>query len=169
MNKEESSCKEEVFNSLYRELSPALRNFIFFKSGDNDQSFDIVQEAFIKLWNNCGKVPPSKAKSFLYTVSNNLFLNTVSHRKVVLKFRKDKKQELNEQSPQFLLEEKEFGERLSDAISELTEMQRTAFLLNRVEGKKYKEIAEILGISEKAAGKRIHDALAALRTKIEKI
>jgi RNA polymerase sigma-70 factor (ECF subfamily) len=169
MNKEKNSCNEEVFNSLYRELSPALHNFIFFKSGNRDQSLDIVQEAFIKLWNNCGKVPPAKAKSFLYTVSNNLFLNAVSHQKVVLKFRKNKSMDLNEQSPQYLLEEKEYGERLSEAIANLTEMQRTAFLLSRVEGKKYREIAEILGISEKAAGKRIHDALEALRTQIEKI
>ena len=169
MQEEKNSCKEEVFDSLYRELSPMLRNFIFFKSGNRDQSHDIVQEAFIKLWNNCAKVPPSKAKSFLYTVANNLFLNVVSHQKVVLKFRKEKKIDLNEQSPQYLLEEKEFGERLSKAIANLTEMQRTAFLLSRVEGKKYKEIAEILGISEKAAGKRIHDALESLRTQIEKI
>jgi RNA polymerase sigma-70 factor (ECF subfamily) len=38
-----------------------------------------------------------------------------------------------------------------------------------VEGKKYREIAAILGISEKAAGKRISDALETLRLHIEKI
>ena len=169
MSKGKNSCKEDVFNSLYRELSPMLHNFIYFKGGRKEQSYDIVQEAFIKLWNNCGKVPPAKAKSYLYTVANNLFLNAVSHQKVVLKFRKERGNELNEQSPQYLLEEKEYGERLEKAIANLTEMQRTAFLLSRVEGKKYREIAEILGISEKAAGKRIHDALEALRTQIEKI
>jgi RNA polymerase sigma-70 factor (ECF subfamily) len=169
MKNEKDSCKEEVFNTIYREYSQSLRNFVFFKCADTAQSHDITQEAFIKLWNNCKKVAPEKAKSFLFTVANNLFLNVVAHKKVVLNFKKEKTSGLNEQSPQYLLEEKEFGERLSQAIAGLTEVQRTAFLLSRVEGKKYKEIAEILGISEKATGKRIHDALEALRTQIEKI
>jgi RNA polymerase sigma-70 factor (ECF subfamily) len=169
MKNEKDSCKEEVFNSIYREYSQSLRNFIFFKCTDTAQSYDITQEAFIKLWKNCKKVSPEKAKSFLYTVANNLFLNTVAHNKVVLNFKKEKTFEINKQSPQYLMEEQEFGERLSKAIADLTELQRTAFLLSRVEGKKYKEIAEILGISEKAAGKRIHDALEALRIQIENI
>ena len=67
------------------------------------------------------------------------------------------------------MEEKEYGERLQKALSDLTEIQRTAFLMSRVEGKKYREIAEILGISEKATGKRIGDALEALRNRLEKI
>ncbi|MBT8263222.1 MAG: RNA polymerase sigma factor [Bacteroidia bacterium] len=169
MKNEKDSCKEEVFNALYRDYAQSLRNFVFFKCTDSAQSHDITQEAFIKLWKNCAKVTPSKAKSFLYTVANNLFLNSVAHQKVVLNFRKTKGSGLDEQSPQFLLEEKEYGERLFKAIDNLTEMQRTAFLLSRVEGKKYKEIAEILNISEKAAGKRIHDAMEALRRQIDKI
>ena len=169
MNKEKDTCKEEVFNTLYRDHSQSLHNFLYFKTTNKDQSHDIAQEAFIKLWNNCKKVSPEKAKSFLFTVANNLFLNAVAHQKVVLNFKKSKTIVINEQSPQYLLEEKELESRLNKAIADLTEVQRTTFLLSRVEGKKYKEIAEILGISEKAVGKRIHDALEALREQIEKI
>jgi len=169
MNKEKDTCKEEVFNALYRDHAQSLHNFLYFKTTNKDQSHDIAQEAFIKLWNNCKKVSPEKAKSFLFTVANNLFLNAIAHQKVVLNFKKSKTTVINEQSPEYLMEEKEFEARLNKAIADLTEVQRTAFLLSRVEGKKYKEIAEILGISEKAAGKRIHDALEALREQIEKI
>jgi RNA polymerase sigma-70 factor (ECF subfamily) len=49
----------------------------------------------------------------------------------------------------------------------LTEAQRTAFLLHRIEGKKYQEIADMLGISVKAVEKRIHGALVTLREEIE--
>lgn len=167
MLKEENSCKEELFDELYRTYAPAIRNFIFFKNSDKEQSNDVCQEAFIKLWENCKKVPPAKAKSFLYTVANNLFLNRIAHQKVVFTYQNSKKGGLNEQSPEYLLEEKEFEERLNRTIAGLTEMQRTAFLMSRIEGKKYKEIAEILKISEKAAGKRIHDALEAIRASIE--
>ena len=58
---------------------------------------------------------------------------------------------------------------MENAISNLTESQRTAFLLHRIEGKKYAEIAEIIGISVKAVEKRIHGALVSLRLEIEQI
>jgi RNA polymerase sigma-70 factor (ECF subfamily) len=42
-------------------------------------------------------------------------------------------------------------------------------MLNRVEGKKHKEIAELLGISRKAVEKRIYSALKQLRQDIDGI
>lgn len=160
-------CKESVYNSLFRNLAKPIYHFIYYKCGDEMQAKDLVQEAFIKLWENCHKVPESKAKSFLYTVCNNAFLNEVAHKKVVLRFAEKKQPENNNQSPQFLLEEKEFDTRLQKAIANLTEAQRTAFLLNRIDGKKYREIAGILNISIKAVEKRISQALASLRQEIE--
>ena len=67
------------------------------------------------------------------------------------------------------MEENEFKNKLQNAISNLTEGQRTAFLLNRIEGKKYREIAVILEISVKAVEKRMSLALASLRKEIENI
>ena len=55
------------------------------------------------------------------------------------------------------------------ALENLTNGQREAFLLNRIEGKKHKEIAELLGISSKAVEKRIYSALKRLRKDIEGI
>jgi len=40
-------------------------------------SEDVAQDAFVKLWENCGKVTREKAKSYLFTIANNLFLNKV--------------------------------------------------------------------------------------------
>ncbi|NNL80851.1 MAG: RNA polymerase subunit sigma-70, partial [Flavobacteriaceae bacterium] len=42
-------------------------------------------------------------------------------------------------------------------------------LLNRIEGKKHKEIAEMLGISTKAVEKRIYSALNKLRETIKEL
>jgi RNA polymerase sigma factor (sigma-70 family) len=64
------------------------------------------------------------------------------------------------------MEENEYMDRLQRAIENLTEEQRTAFLLNRIEGKKHKEIAEMLGISRKAVEKRIYKALDKIREQI---
>ena len=44
-------------------------------------------------------------------------------------------------------------------LANLTEAQRVAFMMNSVEGKRFKEIAELLEISTKAVEKRIYGAL----------
>ena len=58
---------------------------------------------------------------------------------------------------------------LENAIAKLTEAQRVAFLMNRVEGKRFKEIAELLDISTKAVEKRIYGALKKLRKDIDEL
>lgn len=169
MEKETTICKEQAFDAVYKTHVQSLRNFMFFKTKDKDASYDLVQEAFLKLWQNCAKVAPGKAKSYVFTIANNLFLNTVAHQKVRFKYVEGAQRKSDHYSPEFLLEEKEFGEKLQNALNSLTELQRTAFLMSRVEGKKYKEIAAIYNISEKAAGKRVLDALEKLRESIENL
>jgi RNA polymerase sigma-70 factor (ECF subfamily) len=96
-------------------------------------------------------------------------LNEVKHQKVVLKFQQDKPTSHTNESPEFLLEEHEYSLKLQKAISNLTEAQRVAFLLNRIEGKKHKEIALLLNISTKAVEKRIYGALKKLKEEIKEL
>ena len=70
---------------------------------------------------------------------------------------------------EFLMEEDQYRQKLEKAISNLTEAQRVAFLMNRVEGKRFKEIASLLDISTKAVEKRIYGALKKLRQDIEEL
>lgn len=168
-NLHDNICNENIFSSIFNRHSKDLHNFLYYKYGDKLNPQDKVQEAFIKLWENCGKIAPEKAKSFLFTVANNLMLNAVAHQKVVLKFQKTKPKSSTHETPQFIMEENEYMIKLQKAISNLTEAQRVAFLMNRIEGKKHKEIAELLSISTKAVEKRIYGALKQLRQEIEGI
>ena len=161
-------CKEQTYSNLFTNHSRLIFNYIYYKCGNEESAHDIVQEAFVKLWENCAKVPVENAKAFLYKVSNNLFLNQVKAKKVALKYAR-KTEEVSNISPEYILEEKQYKEKLDNAIANLTEAQRTAFLLNRIDGKKYAEIAEILNISVKAVEKRIHGALVSLRNEIDGI
>ncbi len=166
----DNCCEESVFAKLHRLHARDLHDFIYYKFGEEHNPKDKVQVAFMKLWENCKNISVDKAKSFLFSVANNSTLNVIKHKKVVLKYElKANKNDNDIEDPQFLMEEKEYMARYQKALSHLTEEKRVAFLLNRVEGKKHKEIAEILGISRKAVEKRIYTALDQLRKEIDGI
>lgn len=158
-------CEEEVFSGLFKTNSKTIFNYIYYKFGNEEKAYDVVQEAFVKLWENCAKVSPEKAKSYVYTIANNLYLNVIKAEKVRLKYA-DRTNNTSYESPEFLLEEKEYKEKLDRALNSLPENQRTTFLLNRIDGKKYAEIAEMEGVSVKAIEKRMHLALKTLRNQI---
>ncbi len=162
-------CEEAIFSSFYNKHVQNLFQFLYYKFGEKLNPDDKVQEAFLKVWQNCHKISLDKAKSYLYTTANNLMLNQVNHEKVKLKYQEIPKQEFTNESPEFLMEENQYYEKLQNAIANLTEAQRVAFLLNRVEGKRFKEIAEILEISVKAVEKRVYGALKKLREDIKEL
>lgn len=163
-------CEEFYFNSFYLEHIQAVNNFAFYKCGDKAASLDFVQDAFTKIWENCSKIDFAKAKTYLFTTVNNLFLNTVRHQKVVMNYAKASPyMDRTDLSPEYLLEEDEFKKKLQAVISDLSEEQREVFLLNRIEDKKYREIAEMLDISQKTVEKRMSRALKILRNKLEGI
>jgi len=161
-----SVCENETYKHLFNEHSASIRNFIYYKCGDIQQAEDIAQEAFIKLWDNCSKVVFEKARSFLYTVARNSFLNEVAHKKIVLQHQVHLPSDRTNESPEFLLEEKEFMVKLKKVIADLPEKQREVFLLSRIDKKKYSEISEMLDISVKAVEKRMSQALIRMREQI---
>ncbi len=162
-------CNETLFNSIFKKYAKDLHDFLYYKFGEHLDPKDKTQEAFIKLWENCAKVTPEKAKSYVFTIGNNLMLNETKHQKVVLKYQKNIPKSHTNETPEFIMEGNEYMQKLQLAISNLTEAQRIAFLLNRVEGKRHKEIAALLGISTKAVEKRIYGALKKLREDIDTI
>ena len=170
MNNEiKSVCEEKTYKLIFDSHSKALFNFIYYKCGDSEQAKDIVQEAFIKLWNNCSNVIFDKSKSFLFTVARNLFLDEVAHKKIVLQHKSTLAPDRTDETPEFLMEEKEFMVKLKKAIADLPEKQREVFLLSRIDKKKYSEISDMLGISIKAVEKRMSQALVILRDKIGQV
>ena len=162
-------CEDHIFSKVFKTHSKTVFNYIFYKFGNEEKAHDAVQEAFVKLWQNCAKVSPEKAKSYVYTVANNLYLNVIKAEKVRLKHANSLSNDRTNESPEFLMEEKEYKVKLDNALNALPENQRTTFLLNRIDGKKYAEIAEIEGVSVKAIEKRMHLALKSLREQIDGI
>ncbi|MEN3324352.1 sigma-70 family RNA polymerase sigma factor [Mariniflexile soesokkakense] len=160
-------CNDKVFERVYNKYSQDLLNFLYYKYGSQINPNDVAQDAFIKLWDNCKNVSLSKAKSFLFTVANNMMLNEIKHQKVVLKFRQVKPKDFTNETPEFILEKEQFLQRYQKTLENLNEEQRVAFLLNKVEGKKHSEIAELLGVTQKVVEYRIYSAFNTLKKELE--
>lgn len=163
----ENICDEQIFKLIYNKYSKDLHNYLYYKYGERLSPNDKAQDAFIKLWDNCKKVTMSTAKSYLFKVANNMMLNEIKHQKVVLRHQQSQPNESSNETPEFLLEQEQFYENYKKALSKLSEDQRAAFLLNKAEGKKHIEIAELLGVTKKVVEYRIYTAFKILKEELE--
>lgn len=169
IHEKKNICNQQTFLNVHETYAKDLRRFLFFKTQDLESAEDLMQESFIKLWENCKKVDKDKVKSFLFTIANNLFLNQVKHLKIVHDHHSNLPKKDNNESPEFIMIENEFLNKLNKSIESLPEIQREVFLMNRIDKKTYKEIATQLDISVKAVEKRMHNALVSLRKTVGNI
>ena len=115
-NLHKNICEEKLFSSLFMKYSKSLHDFLYYKYGESIHPNDKVQEAFIKLWDNCKKIPVDKAKSFLFTVANNTALNELKHKKIVLNYQKSPIKNYTNENPEFLMEEREYLQKYQKAL-----------------------------------------------------
>jgi len=151
--------------SVYELYFEQLRGFLYYKTGNIELSEDLVQEVFVKLWDNRDNIKTETVKSLLFTMANNLMINHFNHQKVVTKHEQATARSSSEEflSPQFRLEEKEFEVKFNNAINALPEGCREVFLMNRIDKLKYDEIATRLDLSVKAIEKRMSKAIGILK------
>ena len=155
------------FKSIFDQYYQPIKNFLYYKLGDIDLAEDITQEVFIKAWEKREGIITETVKSYLYTIANNLAINHFKSARHRYEFGLQEYDKSTGESPQYILEKDEFARHLEKAIAELPEIQRIVFLMNRIDDLTYKEIAERLEISVKAVEKRMHGALASLRSIIQ--
>ncbi len=160
-------CNEETYSSIYTSYAKDLHDYLYYKYGNRLDINDKVQEAFIKLWENCKDILPEKARAFLFRVGKNMILNEFKHKKVVLKYKEVLTKNYTNETPEFLLEQKQFYKKYQIALSNLSEEQRVAFLLNKVEGKRHKEIAEMLNITTRVVEYRIYSAFKLIKEQVK--
>ena len=65
------------------------------------------------------------------------------------------------------MEQDQYYQKYQQALANLSEEQRTAFMLSKVEKKKHKEIAEMLGVTQKVVEYRIYSAFDQLKKELE--
>lgn len=154
------------YRKLFDEYHDNIRNFLYFKTSNIGMAEDLTQDTFMKLWEVREKIDLKTVKSFLYTVAGNLAINKLKRQQLKYKFINQIDRKTSSENPEFIMEMKEYDEKLQSILELIPEGNRTVFLMNRIEGLKYREIAERLGIGIKAVEKRMSKALIVIREKL---
>jgi RNA polymerase sigma-70 factor (ECF subfamily) len=128
---------------------------------------DVAQDAFVKLWETRDRIDKTSIKAYLYTIAGNLLINQLKRDQLKFKFLNLQTDRVDKANPEYLIEMQEFDEKLQHALSQVPDGAREVFLMNRIDGLKYHEIAERLGLSMKAVEKRMSRALSVLRKLID--
>lgn len=155
--------KREDFKKLFDDHFNPLRNYLYYRSGDQELATDIAQESFMRIWEKQLEKPNKELVGLLYKIAMDLFISKNRHQKVVQNFTmQDHTMELA-QSPEEELTYRELKTRYETALLELPEGQRTVFLMSRMDELKYHEIADRLQLSVKSVEKRMTQALKHLK------
>lgn len=160
------SGSKSWFRDIFDHNYEYVRNYLFYLSGDINLAEDLVQDVFLQLWENRLKVKDETVRAYLFTIARNNFFKDKRRQKYDLAFRSTYFEKIENESPEFVMEMKEFDRKLQKEIADLPEKSRVVFLMNRLDGLTYREIAENLGVSNKAVEKQMSKALGILREKL---
>jgi len=160
---------QEEFKELFDAHFDAIRNYVYYRSGDPELATDIAQDTFMRLWEKKYLVKPDNIKGLLYKMASDLFVSSYRRHKLAVNFsiKQHHNSRNQEESPEAQLQYKELEERYETALRRMPEKQRTVFLMSRMDELKYHEIAASLGLSVKAVEKRMKNALAFLKKTME--
>lgn len=134
---------EKLYNQAVHAHTKSVFRFLYKSLKDQEAVNDIVQDCFLKLWQNRKKVDQDKIKPWLFSVAYHAMLNylKLESRKTELDLHIDVQQVF--QNHDFDLKPI-----IDNALNSLPPVQRSTILLRDLEGYNYKEIAEILKLTE---------------------
>ncbi len=136
-----------------------------------DIAADLVQESFIIFFREAQKQTIDHPRGFLFRVAKNLAYDHIKHRKVTENYAQTKEQSLPPPSEfpsaENLVSVNEKLAAIMRILDELPLRTQEIFVLNRVYGKTYAEIAMELDISDSAVEKHMAKALLHCRTQFK--
>ena len=155
------------FKYIYDVHFDAIRSFVYYRCGDEETASDVTQDVFMRVWEKRHFLSVNHLKPLLYKMAMDFHIDH---------YRKELSRTNFEQSmvamgntafsPEDEMSFNELAVAYSKALEQMTEKQRTVFLMNREDGMKYAEIADCLQISVKMVEKHISLALRLLRKKL---
>jgi RNA polymerase sigma factor (sigma-70 family) len=159
--------EDDEFARFFDDLYPSLCRFLeCFWGGGRAAAEDLAQESFMRLYHKgLGSLPAGEARFWLFRVARNLALNELERGqtrrrlfdRVVAVF------STGGASPEREYEAAERREMVLEMLKLLPEQQRAALLLREQEEMSYREIADVLGVSEAKVKVDIFRARGTLR------
>ena len=160
---------EEAFDVIFRQYAPRLYYFVTGFSGNKAEAEEVVQETFVKIWENRGRIDENQNfNTFLVTIAKHIIYNKIKHRMVEKKY-----VDAILQSPFHVttvedeMDYKYLKDHIGLAISQLPPQQKEILLL-RNKGYTNKEIARVLNISKRTVETHITKAFHFLRSCLKK-
>lgn len=151
-------CVKMHSDNLYRFALKSLH--------DSDRAKDIVQESFLRLWENMKVVQEGKEKAYLFTVAYRLIIDSIRYEQ-----RFASAETLNYQSGDGGGRSTDpfIGDLLEHHLDKLPPVQKSLIMLRDYEGYSYLEIAELTSLSEAQVKVYIFRARTALKNSIGNI
>ncbi len=149
---------EREYNECVNQYADNVFRFIVKNLRHEEDSRDIVQTAFEKLWRNRDIVENEKCKSYLFTVAYNQMIDHI--RKVK---RLQLKDEFHAESKVHNYQVNDMKKTLHEALNRLSDTQKSLVLLKDYEGYSYEEIGQIMGLNESQVKVYLHRARLTLR------
>lgn len=149
---------EKEYNECVRNYADNVYRFILKNLRHEEDARDVVQTAFEKLWRNRQEVDNEKSKSYLFTVAYHQMIDHI--RKVKRIYLKES---FSEESSVINKPADNLKKILEQALSTLSETQRSLVLLKDYEGYSYEEIGTITGLNESQVKVYLHRARIQLK------
>ena len=155
-----------------------IYNFCYKYFSDHDTAMEMSQKTFIAMYKSIKKLKDTKSfKSWLYRIAlNNCHdYERKEKRKMVISYRSqsdgevEKVREIEDQelNPEKRLQLNELSQILVDSFSLIPTEQREVLIMKEYEGLKFREIAEVLDISENTAKSRLYYGLSSLKKSLK--
>ena len=158
---------KEEFKHLFDAYFDSVRSYLFYRGAGMEEASDTAQDVFLRLWEKQLDVDPKTAIRLLYKMAGDMFISKFRRAKLEMNYVNSIQTDKVELTPEDELGHKELLTRYKKALAQLSEKHRTVFLMSRMEGLKYHEIAERLNLSVKAVEKRMNVTLTFLKKELQ--
>lgn len=157
------------FEKVFRKYYDPLCRYAYSIVRDADEAEEIVQEFFYTFWLNRNRIAIRLSlKSYLYRSIRNSALRYLQHKNIEDQYRIQEYALNHVESPEQVMQGNEMAGIIDKILKGLPERTRQIFLLNRINGLKYKEIADLLKISIKTVEADMGKALLELRVHLKR-
>ena len=159
---------EKAFERFFKENYAMYCRFANGFTNDSDDAEEIVQNTFVKLWENRKSlVLGAQPKAYLFTMIRNACLNQLKHISIREEYKLHNETERNSPQEELNTEDQNLHDKIQQAIQNMPPQRRKIFEMSRLEGLKYREIAAHLNISIKTVENHMGSAMKDLRVEFK--